>query len=162
MRHNPFVYFDSIRQDPVRRLRGIVPLTQLGEDLKQNRLPELVFIMPNLCHSSHDCGLEVADLWLGWVVESILGSPAFDPNSLLVLTFDEGITSLGRCGSQPQGGGGHIATVLISPLVKPGFQDPTPYSHYSLLKTIEAAWGLEELGRTSDPSHNMIIQPWQR
>jgi hypothetical protein len=44
---------------------------------------------------------------------------------------------------------GRVATVLISPSVKKGFEDMTAYSHYSLLKTISAAWKLEELGHAS-------------
>jgi len=73
--------------------------------------------------------------------EPALGSSGFDRSSLIVLTFDEGTTDRSCCGSPPLASDGRIATVLISPLVKPGFRDETPYSHYSLLKTIAAAWG---------------------
>ena len=162
MKHNPFVYFEAIRQDRARCRRSVVPLTQLAKDLEHNKLPDFAFIMPNLCHSSHDCGLEVADAWLGRVLKSILDSSAFDRNCLLVLTFDEGTTLQGCCGPSPQLFGGHIATVLISPLTKPGYEDSTPYSHYSLLKTVEASWGLDKLGRTSDPTTSLIVLPWQK
>jgi hypothetical protein len=160
MRHNPFVYFDAVRSDPVRLERSVVPLSQLGPDLEQGRLPDFAFIVPDLCNSAHDCGLEVTDAWLGGVVGSILGSPAFDRNSLLVITFDEGTTDKGCCGSTAPAGGGRVATVLISPLVKPGYLDKTPYSHYSLLKTIATAWGLEELRHAADPATNVIALPW--
>jgi len=36
--------------------------------------------------------------------------------------------------------------LVISPWSKPGYQSPTGYDHYSLLRTIEDAWGLAELG----------------
>lgn len=161
MKHNPFVYFEPIRKDPDRLSRGVVPLTELALDLEKKTLPDYSFIMPDLCNSAHDCGLDVTDKWLGRIVDSILGSPAFDSASLLVLTFDEGRTSEGCCGRPRQDGGGRIATILVSPLVQASFEDPTPYSHYSLLKTILKSWGLADLGKTSDPAVSLILSPWR-
>ena len=161
MKHNPFVYFEPIRKDPGRLSRGVVPITELASDLEKKALPDYSFIMPDMCNSAHDCGLAVTDRWLAKLMDSILGSPAFDPASLLVLTFDEGRTSEGCCGRPRQDGGGRIATILISPLVQAGFEDPTPYSHYSLLKTILRSWGLADLGKTSDPAVSLILAPWK-
>lgn len=161
IKHNPFLYLDAIRNDQTRCGRSVVPLTQLDVDLKESSLPDFAFVVPDLCHSSHDCELKVTDAWLERIVNLIMNSPAFDQNSLLVLTFDEGTTNEGCCGPYPLAQGGWIATVLISPLVKKDFKDSTPYSHYSLLKTISAAWKLEELGHASDPAVNLIVLPWQ-
>jgi hypothetical protein len=160
-KHNPFVYFDDIRKDRARLERSVLPFDRLYEDLEARALPDYAFIVPDMCHSSHDCGGAVADAWVGGVAERIVRSLAFDASSLLALTFDEGTTDLGCCGSPPAAGGGRIATILVSPLVRPGDRDPTPYSHYSLLKTILAAWGLGDLGRTSDPAVSPIIEPWR-
>jgi len=161
MRHNPFVYFESLRNNADRLQRSVVPLSQLAPDLEQGRLPDFSFIVPDLCHSSHDCGLDVTDAWLGGIVGSILSSPAFDSRSLLVVTFDEGTTDKGARGSSGPAGGGRVATVLISALVKPGYVDKTPYSHYSLLKTIAVSWGLEGLRHAADPATNVIALPWK-
>ncbi len=161
MKHNPFVYFENIRRNQTRRVRGVVPLAELAKDLQRNQLPDFAFIMPNLCNSAHDCDLSVADNWLSRTVGEIMDSPAFDSNSLLVLSWDEGTTNLGCCGAPPLAKGGRVATVLVSPLVKARFRDSTPYSHYSLLKTIEAAWGLESLGHTADAAVNLILSPWK-
>ena len=76
------------------------------------------------------------------------------------MTFDEGSSSAGCCGL-PSSAGGHIVTILVSPLVKNGFQDATPYSQYSLLKTIEAAWGLPYLGHSADAASSLILAPWK-
>lgn len=160
-RHNPFVYFDAIRLNPERCRRCVVPLDDLASDLEQDRLPDFSFIMPDLCNSAHDCGIQVNDAWLSRIVNSILKSPSFDRTSLIVLTFDEGTTARSCCGSPPLAAGGRIATVLISPLVKPGFRDATPYSHYSLLKTIAASWNLKELGHAANPAVNLISLPFQ-
>ncbi|MGA2531728.1 MAG: alkaline phosphatase family protein [Candidatus Aminicenantales bacterium] len=161
MKHNPFVYFEPIRRDPERLRRGVVPIAQLASDLEKKTLPDYAFIVPDMCNSAHDCGLEVADRWLGKHVGLILGSPAFDANCLVVLTFDEGRTVEGCCGRPPRAGGGRVATVLVSPLVQAGLEDPTPYSHYSLLKTVLKSWDLEDLGKTSDPSVAVILAPWK-
>ncbi|MEO7909747.1 MAG: alkaline phosphatase family protein, partial [Roseiflexaceae bacterium] len=45
-----------------------------------------------------------------------------------------------------EGNGGQVATLVISPLSKPGYKSPVAYDHYSLLRTIEEAWGLPKLG----------------
>jgi len=57
--------------------------------------------------------------------------------------------------------GGRVATVLISPQVKYGFRDNTPYTTYSLLKTFLAAWGVPALGKTADPGTLPISAPWK-
>lgn len=51
--------------------------------------------------------------------------------------------------------------MVVSNLVKPGFQDTTAYSHYSLLKTIEASWGLKLLGHSADAKTTLITAPWK-
>jgi phosphatidylinositol-3-phosphatase len=160
-KHNPFAYFEAIRNDPLRLIKSIVPLSELTADLEAGRLPDFSFVVPDMCHSGHDCDARTVDDWLGTVVPPILRSAGFDRTSLLVLIFDEGTTDRGCCGSSSKAGGGHIAVVLISPLVKPGCKDATPYSHYSLLKTIALSWGLDELGHASDPQVNPIVFPWR-
>ena len=40
-------------------------------------------------------------------------------------------------------------TLVISPLVQPVFVSPVAYDHYSLLRTIEDAWGLPRLGNAA-------------
>jgi hypothetical protein len=160
-KHDPFVYFEPIRTDTARLARSLLPLDRFAADLSAGDLPDFTFIMPDMCNSSHDCGLDVTDAWLGRVIGPVLASPAFDAASLLVLTFDEGTSDRGCSGAGPRSGGGNVATVLVSGLAKPGFRDPTPYSHYSLLKTILASWGLGDLGRTADPAVNLIIDPWR-
>ena len=54
-RHNPFMYFDSIRLNAARCQGSVVPLEQLDKDLANNQLPNFALITPNLCNSSHDC-----------------------------------------------------------------------------------------------------------
>jgi phospholipase C len=168
-KHNPFIYFNSIRLDAARCNRSIVPLLQLDTDLAAGTLPDFVYIMPNSCvstdddFSNPDCTLGLADGWLGGVMGQLLpylNQRAASEPYLIVLTWDEGQGSHSCCGL-PAEAGGRIPTVLISPLVKSGFQDNTPYTHYSLLKTIESAWDLSFLGHAADADNVLITAPWR-
>ncbi len=159
-KHNPFVYFDPIRLDPERCKRSVVSLTQLQTDIAANALPNFLFIKPNLCNDGHDCELDVVDAWLTNLLATL--TPALDGIGepyVIVIMFEEGQGNHTCCGLPD--GGGRVAVVLDSPLVKNGFEDPTPYTHYSLLKTISEAWGLKYLGHASDESNVLITAPWK-
>lgn len=158
--HDPFVHYNDIRNSATRCQQHVVPLTQLDIDLQNRALPSFAWISPNLCDSGHDCGAAGADKFMGPEVNKIISSPAFDQNSLLIVTFDEGTSGLSCC-SLPSQAGGKVATILISGLVKPGFQDGTAYSHYSILKTIEISWGLPELGHSNDAQTGVISAVWK-
>ena len=160
-KHNPFIFFDSIRQNLDRCQADIVPLTQMGDDILANDLPNFIFITPDICYSAHDCNIDLADGWLKDQIDLI--HPALDATGepyLIVITWDEGQGTHSCCGI-PEPGGGRIATVLISPQVRPNFKDSTPYTHYSLLKTISEAWRLPYLGHAADPETALILAPWK-
>ncbi len=162
-RHNPFAYFDPIRLDRARCEKSIVPLTMLKTDVDAGQLPNFIFISPNLCNDVHDCSLDNADEWLTDRLNLLI--PALNKTAepyLVVLNWDEGKASTTTsCCGLPEQAGGRVATVLISPQVKNGFQDSTPYTHYSLLKTIAEAWGLPYLGHAADDNNVLIIAPWK-
>jgi phosphatidylinositol-3-phosphatase len=161
-KHDPLLYFDSVRLNPTRCNQNIVPLTQLETDLAANRLPNFSFVMANLCNSGHDCALNVSDVWIGNLVNKLTSSPALGKNSLIVIVYDEGAkANKGSCCGLDQAGG-QVAALLISPLAKPGFTDTTAYDHYSVLKTILTAWNLPPLGKTQDPATLSILAPWQQ
>lgn len=160
-KHDPFIYFDSIRLNPARCNRSVVPLTSLQSDIHAGTLPNFIFITPNECNDAHSCPLTTADQWLGSTLTQL--TPALDklgPNYLIVLTWDEGQGKHSCCGLPPSAGG-RIAVVLMSALVKNNFQDDTPYTHYSLLKTISSAWGLPYLGHAADDNNALIVAPWK-
>jgi hypothetical protein len=169
-KHNPFVYFHSIIDDPVHCGQHVVSLDRLVEDLKQiPATPNFAFITPNLCHDGHDApckngepgGLNSADEFLRVWVPRILASPAFRQDGLLIITFDEGTDALACCGEQGLTGGpapgqfgpggGRIGAVLLSPFIAPGTMSPRPYNHYSLMRTVEDFFGLPHLGLAVAP-----------
>lgn len=159
VKHNPFIYFNDIRLDSARCEEHIVPLPQLESDIAVNNLPNFIWITPNMCHSAHDCGLDQTDAWIADWLPRLMASPVYDDQTMIILTWDEGQGNHGCCGYDP--GGGRVPTVLISPLVKAGFQDDTPYTHYSLLKTIELSWGLDLLEHAGDPNTTAITAPFK-
>lgn len=135
-KHNPFAYFRSIADDPARRAR-IVPLSQLGPDVRAGRLPSFSLVVPDLCHSMHDCSVAVGDAWL----RSQIGRFVKLPNTVVFVVFDEGSTSIR--------GGGHTAALAIGRAVRPGSLFTRVTGHYGILRTIEQAWGLPLLGRSA-------------
>jgi hypothetical protein len=102
-RHNPFVYFHSLLDEPGPPCANhVVNLDALKKDIQStDTTPNFAFIVPNLCHDGHDdpCvngeapgGLVSADTFLQQWVPLILNSPLFMGDSadgLLVITFDE-------------------------------------------------------------------------
>lgn len=143
-RHNPFIYFDDIR-NTLARCANVVPLTQLPGDLAANALPDFIWITPNLCHDMHDCSVHEGDTWLKGFLPLLLQSGAWD-SSALFLVWDEGSTDDGCCQIAH---GGHIPMLVISPLGKPGFTSQVNYDHAALLRTIQAAWNLGTLRDSS-------------
>ncbi len=163
-KHNPFLYFDSIRLDSARCERHIVPLTQLEEDLAAAALPNFAFLIPNQCNNGHDCSGAIADAWLEvWVnrLLTYLEARADEFPYLLVITWEEGQGNHSCCGLPPEAGG-RVPAILLSPLARKGFQDDTPYTHYSLLKTIEMAWQLPYLGHAAEETTQPILAVWTR
>jgi hypothetical protein len=135
-KHAPAISFRSISSDPAR--------CAFIEDFAGFRPGEVDFalIVPNQCHDAHDCGLPEADAWLSQHVPPIIESEAFRTGGVLFITFDE------DAGDHPSGG--HVATIVVSPLVAAGTRSSVRYDHYSLLRTIEDAWGLDCLAKACD------------
>jgi phosphatidylinositol-3-phosphatase len=133
-KHDPFIYFNDIRNDP-NRCGRIVPYTQMVGDFNGGSAPNFAFITPDLCNDTHDCALSVGDGWLSREVPKIMSSSAFSGSrSLLVITFDEG-----------ENGSELVMTVFAGSGVKAGYRSSAGYDHYSLLRTIEDNWGLAPL-----------------
>jgi acid phosphatase len=145
-KHNPFIYFDDIRTN-AQRCQNVVPMDGLQSDLAQGNVSDFTWITPNLCDDMHDCSTRDGDTWLSQWVPRILASAAWKQNGALFLVWDEGTDDSGCC---QYASGGHIPLLVISPLVKAGTRSSTPYDHYSLLRTICAAWGLTPPGHAAD------------
>jgi hypothetical protein len=157
-KHDPFIYFASVRGDPGRCAK-VVPFSQLDADLAARRLPRLVFVTPNLDHDMHGAGeggadaalVATADRWLEGFYGKLAGSSAWRDGTRLVVTWDEGAggEKIGCCGGLAAGG--RVATIVTGPGVMPARDDAT-YSHYALLRSIETLFHLPLLGHAGSPS----------
>lgn len=157
-KHNPFVYFNDIATSRAR-LSHIVPLDNAASQLSRalaNPLsaPRFVYIVPDQCHDMHgastcqnnDALLRAGDTYAAALVNIIKRSSSFTSDSAIFLTWDENdfSSNLGCCNSPPIGGG-HVATIVITPRYTHQILSAQPANHYSLLATIEDALGLSRL-----------------
>ncbi len=134
-KHNPFVYFDDIRNDTTRCATYDVPYTALTGDLASAATtPNYAFIAPNLCNDMHNCSVATGDTWLKNNLPAILNSPACTSDKcLLILTWDE----------DDNGPTNQVLTVFAGSAAKTGgFSSSVNYTHFSLLRTVEDIFGL--------------------
>jgi hypothetical protein len=147
---DPFMHAAQVRDHPARCDR-VLPFGRFHSDLAGGRLPTVVFVMPDLRHEMHSGPVRVADAWLQRLVGELQASPVWRQDTRLVVTFDEGTRHDVRSCCGGLGHGGRIPTIVTGPLIPRG-RDATPYTHYSLLRSIEAAYGLPFLGHAGDPA----------
>ena len=129
-KHNPAISFTDISRAPAR-CANITDFTHFDP-----ATADYALIVPNLCHDMHDCPVATGDSFLKSFVPRILNSRAWHAarGGVLFITWDEGTTNAG--------GGGRVPLIVISNRVPKGFQSSTAHNHYSLVRTIEEAWGL--------------------
>ena len=137
-KHNPFVYFDSIRNNPLRCAAHDVPYSTLATDLlSPGTTPNFAFISPNECNDMHSCPIDTGDTWLKDNVPAILNSAACTiKKCLVVVTWDE----------DDHGEGNQVLTIFAGSAAQTGgVTSGGSYTHYSLLHTVEQIFGLPTL-----------------
>lgn len=134
-KHEPWTYFQNVTHTNER------PYTDLAADLAANTLPNLVFIVPNNCHNTHNsstpgCGLADGDAWLAANLPPVIA--ALGPKGLLVLTWDEDDSSMNN----------QILTVFVGPQVVPGATSNQVITHYTVVRMICEAFHFTPFERT--------------
>ncbi len=144
-RHNPLIDFTDVCPGTGQD-KNSVPFTQMAKDFAQNNTVNYAYITPDAVEDAHSGTLQAADQWLQANVPAILARPEFSPggDGILFIVWDEGTLSTDRRCSDTvaMGCGGRTATLVIGPLVKPGYQSTVNYHNESVLKTVCAAMGL--------------------
>jgi len=103
-------------------------------------LPTFSYVVPNLCNDMHDCSIGTGDSWLQAHLNTY-AQWARTHNSVLIVTFDE---DSGTSTNQ-------IFTVFVGQHVKVGsFSESV--NHYSILRTVEDAYGLAAIGGAASKS----------
>ncbi len=186
-KHNPFAYFANVQEgtDSRNSLKNVVGFGGSGglfQDLAKGALPNLVYIVPNQCHDQHgrggatagpECdydpndngtlvGLNPALMYEGdqaleRLVTAIKSSPAWKRgNNALVIVWDENDYSVKPTTNQ--------VALLVSTNDQDGYglKSDKFYTHFSLLKTMEASFGLPCLNHACDESAEVMTDLFQR
>lgn len=125
-KHNPWVDFADVPASSNLRF------TDFPTDF--TKLPAVSFVVPNLQDDMHDGTVNQGDTWLKSHLDGYI-QWAKTHNSVFVLTFDEDDSSNGNI----------IPTIITGAGVKTGNYGEN-ISHYSVLRTIEDAYGLPHAG----------------
>jgi YVTN family beta-propeller protein len=137
----PMMYFADVRERAAYCAAHMVPLQSLPADLADaSTTPNFAWVSPDDCFDMEGCGVAAGDDFVRQELGLIMRSPAWTTQrSLAIITFDED-------GYDYEHPAQKVATILIgSRDVRPGYVSTTRYTHYSLLRTIEAALGLGTL-----------------
>ncbi len=154
----PFLYFADVRERPAYCAEHLVPLQSLQTDLASAATtPSFAWVSPDDCSDMEGCGIRAGDQFLATQLGSVLASPAWrTQRSLAIITFDEDAYDHERPAQR-------VATLVLgSAGVREGYVSHVRYTHYSLLRTIEAALGLGTLTLNdsyAQPVNDVFAQP---
>jgi hypothetical protein len=123
-KHVPWIQFDNV---PAALS---MPFTALPSF---DRLPTVAFIVPNLDDDMHDGSIAAGDAWLKTHLEPLFAW-AKTHDTLVILTWDEGVDYRND-----------IPTIFWGPMIEPGTYSER-IDHYSVLRTLERAYGLPLTG----------------
>ncbi|MGA7913037.1 MAG: alkaline phosphatase family protein, partial [Candidatus Dormiibacterota bacterium] len=132
--HNPFAFYGGACPN------NVVPLTAQTADLA-GTAPRFSWITPDRCHDGHDCDVATSDAWLRQEVGAIMASRAWRSNGVLFITWDEDDGSADN----------HVLTLVVLPTAGHRVSS-RPYTHYSLLATIEDLMGVGRLAHAAQAS----------
>lgn len=110
-----------------------------------------MFITPNMTNDAHDSNISVAGDFLADFLPPLLQNEYFSKDALVLVTFDE----TGNY-SEPN----RVYSFLVGgavPTHLKGTTDDTFYTHYSIIASLSANWGLPSLGRW-DCGANLLKQ----
>lgn len=105
-------------------------------------LSVLMSIRQTQVNDGHDTTIDFQSQWLEYFLYPLLADDRFNNNrTLVLLSYDE---------NESYDQNNNVFTVALGkgiPHELVGTTDPTYYTHYSTLSTVEANWGLGSLGR---------------
>jgi hypothetical protein len=172
VKHNPFAYFASVQEGTVRgsslaNTADFDGANGLWADLASGDVPAFSFIAPNQCNDQHGRGNGGA--FCNFDPESDGSQSGLNP--ALIQRGDQAVQKLvGAIKASPAWKHGHNAIIVVwdendysvSPNVNQviaivdtnygvnGVKSNTRYNHFSLLKTLEAGFGLPCLNHACD------------
>ncbi|KAK2606154.1 hypothetical protein QQS21_003437 [Conoideocrella luteorostrata] len=146
-KHNPAIMHDSIThyEQGLSQIKNLSMIdtsrSMFHKDLKDNKLPQWMFITPNMTSDGHDTSVTVAGKWCRQFLEPLLDDKNFMQNTLVLVTWDENEKYAAR---------NNILGILLGDAVPKelvGTEDKSFYNHYSEIASVSANWDLPTLGR---------------
>jgi acid phosphatase len=158
--HQPLNYFVPYSEGAAARDEHLKDAEDFVAALSTGALPAVSFVKPIGAKNEH---LGYATLlegqeYVAGLVKRVQESPAWK-DSVIIITYDE---SGGRWDHVPPpkvdrwGPGLRVPAIIISPFAKRGFVDHTNYETTSILKLIEARWGLPPLTSRDAAANNLL------
>jgi hypothetical protein len=123
------------------------PMGFFNQALATGHVANFNFVIPNGCEDGEAVCQPIGnrytqfDDFLAREIPLIEQSPAFGPNDVIIVTYDEDERAGGLAKKNGFGEGGHVVCAILSPLAIPGDSAGVFY-HYSLLRTLEDGFGL--------------------
>ena len=158
---NPSQYSTSIMTSASGRAHN-QDTTALYQAIKNGTLPAVSYVKPDGWLDGHPASSKL-NLFEGFVkkiVDGVQANKELWESTAIIVTFDEGGGFYDSGYIQPLdyfGDGTRIPTLVVSPFTKPGHISNTYTDHVSILKFIEANWGLSPLtNRSRDNFPNPI------
>jgi phospholipase C len=151
---NFFQYSTSIMTNPAVRDAHLKDTVDLYQDLRTGNLPAVSFVKPSGFVDGHPASSKL-DLFEGFVkkiVDGVQANPRLWKDTAIFITVDEGggyydsgyIQALDYFGD-----GTRIPLIVVSRFTRPGHISHQYNDHVSILKFIEANWGLDPLTKRS-------------
>jgi hypothetical protein len=135
-KHAPWTNFSNLNQTTVSQ-----PYSAFPSDF--TRLPTVSWVVPDQCNDMHNvprCSVSRGDTWAKDHLDAY-AQWAKTHNSLLIVTFDED-------DGTPTN---HVATMFVGARINPGNYSER-IDHYTVLRTIEAMYGLPGVGSAANRS----------
>lgn len=140
-------------------IEKVRPLDEMYTTLQAGKAFSYNFISPNQIDDIHDTGnITDADAFLQQIIPKIQASDAYKKSGLIIITADEGSFTPGlsisdECLAKGLTGSrsadGPLMFLALGPNVVKGKNSSKPYTHYSMLRTIQNEFGLDPLANSA-------------
>ena len=171
VKHNPFAYFDNVQRNPgadngLGNIVGFDGTDGLFADLRAGRVPTLSFIAPNQCHDMHGLSnagpfcatdaitIQMGDATVEKLVTAIKSSEAWKEgvNAIIVMWDENDFTDAPN----------RVGMIVDTNYGTHGVRSDKAYNHHSLLRTLEAGFGLGCLNHACDSTVQVMADMFAR
>ncbi len=158
--HQPFAFFKRFQKGSPDRARHLKDLEHFLADIEKGALPPVAFYKPRRGINQHPSASDVvsSDRHIGEILQRLEKSPQWGRMAVIV-TYDENGGFWDHVPPPTRdrwGPGTRVPALVVSPFAKRGFIDHTPYDTTSILRLIEARFGLAPLTDVDAKANSML------